>query len=154
MLDAVRVGSALTGRVAAKGNFGLSKTGYAESNIVEIRWLQKNQTVGYGGDYVCRKGTRIAVVPLGYADGFCAEKQRDQYTFHSTSLVCLSALKAWLTGKRLTVSVNGRPARVLGHVGMQHTVIDVTDLDCAIGDAVRFDVNPILAGAMIPKKYV
>ena len=58
------------------------------------------------------------------------------------------------TGKRLTVSVNGRPARVLGHVGMQHTVIDVTDLDCAIGDAVRFDVNPILAGAMIPKKYV
>ena len=154
VLDAVRVGSALTGRVAAKGNFGLSKTGYAESNIVEIRWLQKNQTIGYGGDYVCRKGTRIAVVPLGYADGFCAEKQRDQYTFHSTSLVCLSALKAWLTGKRLTVSVNGRPARVLGHVGMQHTVIDVTDLDCAIGDAVRFDVNPILAGAMIPKKYV
>ena len=154
VLDAVRVGSALTGRVAAKGSFGLARAGYAESNIVEIRWLQKNQTVGYGGDYKCRKSTRIAVVPLGYADGFCTEKQRDMFHLQNSLMACMSAIKAWMTGKRLSVSVGGRPAYVLGHVGMQHTVIDVTNIECAVGDPVRFEVNPIVAGAMLPKKYV
>ncbi|MBQ4048762.1 MAG: alanine racemase [Clostridia bacterium] len=154
VLDAVRVGSALTGRVAAKGNFGLARAGYAESNVVEVRWLQKNQTIGYGGDWKCKKSTRIAIVPIGYADGICAEKQRDTFGFRSSLRVALSAMKAWITHKKLTATIGGKTVRVLGHVGMQHTVIDVTNVECAVGDPVRFEVNPIIAGAMLPKKYV
>ncbi len=152
--DAVRIGSALTGRAAVGGNFGLSKTGYAEARIVEIRWLQKGQTVGYGADYKCRKSIRAAVVPLGYADGFCTEKQRDMFRFKDALLAGLSGLKSWITRKKITATVNGKSAHIIGHVGMQHTVLDVTKLNCTVGDYAKFDINPLLSGNLLPRKYV
>lgn len=153
-LDAVRVGSAFTGRVPVRGNFGLQRTGYAEADIVEIRWLQKNQTVGYSADYKCRKEVRAAVVPIGYSDGLCLEKAFDMHRFKDAFLSSGHAVKAWLTGRKLVCTVKGKTARVLGHVGMQHVVIDVTDIDCSVGDPVRFEVNPLLAGMMLPKRYI
>ncbi len=154
VMDAVRVGSAFTGRVPVRGNFGLQRTGYAEADIVEIHWLQKGQTVGYSADYKCRRSVRAAVVPLGYSDGLCIEKAFDMHRFRDAFLGAGHEVKGWLTGRKLTCTVKGKTARVLGHVGMQHTVIDVTGIDCSVGDPVRFEVNPLLAGRMLPKKYV
>ncbi len=153
-LDAVRVGSAFTGRVAASGSFGLLKTGVAECAVTEIRWLKKNQTIGYGGDYRCKSPMRVATVPLGYADGFCADKQRDMFTLSGAAMAGLSGLKSWITGRKITAMLHGRPAAVLGHVGMTHCVLDVTDAECAVGDTAYFEVNPIIAGAMLPKRYI
>ncbi len=154
VLDAVRVGSAFTGRIPVKGDFGLQRTGYAEAGIIEIHWLHKNQTVGYSADYKCRRNVRAAVVPIGYADGICLEKSYDMHRFKDAFLESGHALKAWLTRRKYTCTVNGKTARVLGHVGMQHVVVDVTDIDCSVGDAVQFAVNPILAGMMLPKRYI
>lgn len=154
LLDAVRIGSAFTGRVAVKGNFGLQKTGYAESVIVETRWLHRGQTVGYGGDYRCRRSVRIAVAPIGYSDGVCAEKARDSFTFAGGIRAGLSGLKAWASRKKTSGVINGRTCRVLGHVGMLHCVFDVTNVECAPGDTVRIEVNPLIAGGLLPKKYV
>ena len=154
VLDAVRVGSAFTGRVSVKGDFGLRRAGYAEAEIIEIHWLRKNQTVGYSADYKCRKTVRAAVVPIGYSDGICLEKSFDMHRFKEAFLESGHAVKAWLTRKKFTCTVNGQTARVLGHVGMQHVVVDVTDIECSVGDAVRFEINPILAGMMLPKRYI
>ena len=154
VLDAVRVGSAFTGRIPVKGNFGLMRAGYAEAGIIEIHWLRKNQTVGYSADYKCRRNVRAAIVPIGYSDGICLEKSFDMHRFKEAFLESGHAVKAWLTRKKFTCTVNGVTARVLGHVGMQHVVVDVTDIDCSVGDPVRFEVNPILAGMMLPKKYI
>lgn len=154
VMDAIRVGSALTGRIAVRSNFGLSKVGYAECQIVEIRWLHRNQTIGYGADYKCKKSVKIAVLPIGYSDGFCTDKQHDMFRFKDAVYASLSGLKAWLTGKKVTASINGKTVPVLGHVGMQHTIIDVTNIDCAPGDWVKLEVNPLVAGVMLPKKYV
>ena len=44
-------------------------------------------------------------------------------------------------------------ARILGHVGLNHTVADVTDLDCNVGAAAVFDVSPIYVPAGIPRVY-
>ncbi len=152
-LDAVRVGSAFTGRVAVRGNYGLQKTGTAQCPIVEIRWLPKNHTVGYGGDYRCKHMVRAATVPIGYADGFCADKQRDMFHFKNAVLQSLSAFKAWVVGRKVTALVNGKAVPVIGHVGMQHCVLDVTNVDCQVGDIATFEVNPIIAGAILPKRY-
>ncbi len=154
VLDAVRIGSAFTGRVPVKGNFGLQKTGYAESSIVETRWLQKGQTVGYGGDFVCKKATRIAVAPIGYSDGVCVEKARDTFTFSAAAHAGLSGLKKWMGRKKFTGTVNGKTCRVLGHVGMLHCILDVTNVECNPGDTVKIEVNPLIAGGMLPKKYI
>ncbi|HHX71637.1 MAG TPA: alanine racemase [Clostridiales bacterium] len=153
VLDAVRVGSALTGRVAVRGNFGLQKAGTAQCPVVEIRWLPKNHTVGYGGDFKCRQMLRAATVPMGYADGFCTDKQRDMFNFKNAVMATLSAVKAWGTGRQVTAQINGKTVPVIGHVGMQHCVLDVTDVECQVGDMAVFEVNPIIAGAILPKRY-
>jgi alanine racemase len=154
IMDAVRIGSALTGRVSAGGNFGLQKVGHAECQIIEIRRLQKGQTIGYGGDYKCKKSIKIAVLPIGYTDGFCTDKQRDMFRFKDAVFAGLSGLKSWMMRKTTTAVINGKTVPVLGHVGMQHTIINVTDVDCSVGDWVKLEVNPLVAGMMLLKKYV
>lgn len=153
-LDAVRVGSAITGRIPAKCKHDLKRTGYLTCPICEIRWLPANHTIGYGAAYITKKPTKIAVVPLGYGDGFVVEKTRDIYRFRDLLRYQLAELKKWTGTGRIYVMVGGRRARVLGHVGMGHTVIDVTDIECNVGDLVSFDVSPLYVGTQIPRNYV
>ncbi|MCX7614506.1 MAG: alanine racemase [Clostridiales bacterium] len=153
-LDAVRVGSAITGRVPAKCNHELKRTGYLSCPICEIRWLPAKHSIGYGAAYVTKKPTKIAVIPLGYSDGFALEKTRDIYRFRDMLRYMLAELKKWTGTGRIYVSLNGRRARVLGHVGMGHTIIDVTNIECKTGDIVSFDVSPLYVGAQVPRSYV
>ena len=145
-LDAVRVGSALTGRLPGKLNFGLQKTGYLTEEVCETRWLPKGATIGYGAAYKTARPTKIAVIPVGFADGFCVEKEHDSYTAGEALRYALSELKKGLMRKKKYVWLNGSRARVIGHVGMLHTVVDVTKLDCSVGDRAIFDVNTMLVG--------
>ena len=43
-----------------------------------------------------------------------------------------------------TVLLGGKRCRVLGHIGMLHTVVDVTNVNCKLGDKAIFDVNPLM----------
>ncbi|MBE6991983.1 MAG: alanine racemase [Ruminococcaceae bacterium] len=144
-LDAVRVGSAFLGRLSFRGSFGLTKIGWAESPLTELRFLQVGSSVGYGAGYKVKKSTRIAVLPIGWYHGFGIEKGRDLWRIRDCIRGCLSLVKAALTRKKLYVTVNGKKARVLGHIGMVNTVIDVTNIDCAPGDMARLEINPLLA---------
>ncbi len=153
--DAVRIGSAFTGRLPCKvRHSGLSRVGHLESAICELRWLKPGSKVGYGGACTVRKPVRAAVIPLGYADGFHVEKARDTYRIRDGILYMLSDLKRAALGKKTYVKINGKHARVLGHIGMTHTVCDVTDISCNIGDIATVDLNPIYVNAGIYKSYV
>lgn len=152
-LDAVRIGSAIGGRMTAKGEFGLQKTGRLESAVCEVRWLQKGAAVGYGSAFTCKRPTRIAVIPVGSTDGILLEKGRDSLRFRDCFRAALGAMAAPLRGKRPTVAIGGKRARILGHIGLNHTVADVTDLDCNVGAAAVFDVSPIYVPAGIPRVY-
>ena len=39
--------------------------------------------------------------------------------------------------------INGQRARIVGHIGMMHTIADVTDINCNVGDKAIMDVNPV-----------
>src|SRR5581483_7092729 len=67
------------------------------------KWLPAGSYVGYGSTYRCPTRMRIAVLPLGYYDGYPR-----------------------LLSSRAHVLVNGQRCPVLGRVMMNHTVIDVT----------------------------
>lgn len=41
--------------------------------------MPKGHTFGYGAGYVAKDTTRVAVVPVGYTDGFSVEKKRDLF---------------------------------------------------------------------------
>ena len=56
----------------------------------------------------------------------------------------LTALKRMIFPKKLYVSVGGKKCPVLGHVGMLHTVCDVTKVTCQPGETAVLEINPLL----------
>lgn len=83
------------------------------ARIVQLREVPAGTPLSYGGRTVTRRRSRIAVVPVGYADGY-----------------------AWrLTGKAEAL-VRGRRVPVAGSVTMDMTLLDVTDTDAELGNEV------------------
>ena len=143
-LSGVRIGSGLLGRVAVKDPLGLRRVGYAEATVDELRTLPKGHTVGYGAATTVKRETRSAVIPVGYCHGYTLQRGRDVWRAQDCIRGILSNLKLLLRPSWPTVELGGRRLRTLGHVGMLHTCVDVTDCPCAIGDVVRMDINPLM----------
>ena len=140
-LDGVRIGSAIGGRTTAKGDTGLQKTGRLESQVAEVRWLPAGHGVGYGPAFVTKRPTKIAVIPVGYSDGFMVEKGRDAFRFRDSLRYALGDMAKWLRRKKFYVTVGNRRVRVLGHVGLNHTTVDVTCLLYTSGPQPQKDVH-------------
>ncbi|HEX3157980.1 MAG TPA: alanine racemase [Gemmatimonadaceae bacterium] len=81
------------------------------ARVVDIHDLTEGETVSYGARYQAHGSRRVATLAVGYADGYR----------RALSL-------------RGPVLVNGREVRVAGVVTMDMTMIDVTDVPCAVGD--------------------
>ena len=152
-LDAVRIGSAISGRMTAKGSFGLKKTGVMYSQIAEIRWLPKGHGVGYGSAFVTPKAMRIGVIPVGTADGFMVEKARDSFRVRDCLRYALSDLSRLFRKRRQYVTIGSRKARVIGHVGTTHTTVDLSDIDCPVGTEVQLDVSPMFVPQGVERRY-
>ncbi len=131
LMDAVRVGTAFSGRVAGGAAQGLTKVGYIEAGIEEIGWFPKGHRVG---SVVLKKPTKLAVVSVGYYHGF-------SLTRHEQGQSLLDRFR--LYRRRPTVRIGGQRVRIVGEVGMRHTVLDVTDMQCKVGDPVIMDVDPV-----------
>ena len=153
-LDAVRVGSAFTGRIPSKAPTGLHRLGYLESRVIELREVPAGHTVGYGAGYVTKRPTKIAVVPVGYTDGFSVEKKKDLYRFRDVIRYLIGEIRTFFRKGVITVQVDGKPARVLGHVGLCHVSLDVTALDIKVGATAVLDVNPLYVSPLVEKEYV
>ena len=142
-LDAVRVGSAFLGRLAIRDKLGLRRIGWAECPVEELRTVPKGQTFGYAAAAKARRELRVAVIGIGWYNGFAVSRENDTYRFKDSISGILHHLKNLLLPPKLTVTLKGRKCRVLGHVGMVHAVVDVTGLDCAVGDTVIAQINPL-----------
>lgn len=150
--DAVRIGSALLGRLAVRGNFGLKPVGHCEAQVEELRWIPAGQTCGYGAAWKAKKPTRIAVVDVGWYHGFGLEKGRDVYRIRDCVRGVLSLAKAMLLRRSYFVTICGKKCKVLGHIGMLNIIADVTDLECREGDPVILEINPLQVKGM-PVEY-
>lgn len=133
-MDAVRIDNALSGRIPGKNTGGLSRVGYIEAGIEEIGWFPKGHRVGAEHGFVTKKPTKIAVLSVGYYHGFGVGRHISEHRF-------LDVFK-WRK-KKLYARINGQRARVLGSVGMLHTILDVTHIECAVGETAILDVDPI-----------
>lgn len=84
------------------------------TKVIQIRSLKKGDSVSYNRTFVAKRPSRIAVLPLGYADGY------------SRAL-----------SDRASVLIRGRRAPVVGRICMDLTMIDVTEVSgAAAGDDV------------------
>ncbi len=68
--DIARPGCALYGINPVDGDNPMRHVATLSAPILQIRTLDRNETVGYGGTYPAPKGERIAIAGLGYADGY------------------------------------------------------------------------------------
>lgn len=149
-LDAVRIGSALTGRIRARGEYGLQPVGRLESAVAEINWLPKGATIGEGSDYVTKQAMEVAIIPVGYADGFLLQPIRCDFRLGSR---LRHALRVLFGRSRYYVNVGGKRARIIGRVGATHTTVDATGLNLSPGTAAWFEVDPVFVPERIPRRY-
>ena len=84
------------------------------SRVTHVKVLPAGREVSYGGTYVTTRDTRIATVPVGYADGY----------------------RRSLSGK-FYVLIHGKKAPILGRICMDQLMVDVTDIpETAVNDRV------------------
>jgi alanine racemase len=151
-LDAVRVGSALLGRIPIENKYGLHKIGYLKSKIIEFKDLPAKYSIGYANTFRTTRPVRIGIVPVGYKDGFGVEKTRDTFRFIDILRYIYHDLK--LYHKKMFVRVNGKKARILGRISMYNIIIDLTGIEAEIGDNVLLDVNPVLIESSIKRELI
>lgn len=112
-LDMVRLGIGLYGVAVTK--LGVRPITHWTSTISQVKIIGKHETVGYGRKGQADQQKKIAVVPVGYADGY------DRRFSNGGS-------KMW---------VNGAKVPVIGNVCMDMTMIDMTGVEVKEGDLVE-----------------
>ena len=140
-MSAVRVDTALSGRIPGRSYKSLHKVGYIAAGIEELGWFPKGHRIG--SRIVLKKPTKLAVLSIGYYHGFGVYRREE-----SSSL--FGFLKT--RNRRLYVKINGHRAYVVGEVGMMHTIVDATKIDCVVGDTAIMDVDPINVKG-VPRLY-
>jgi alanine racemase len=93
--------------------------------ISQIHFVKAGDTVGYNKKGILTKDSKIATIPIGYADGLSRRLSNGKGAFY----------------------VNGFMAPVVGNVCMDMTMIDVSNIPCNEGDEVIIfgEKNPITA---------
>jgi alanine racemase len=112
--EMVRLGIGLYG-VSTKGAEQVQSIGKFKTSISQIRRIKAGQTVGYGRKGVVAADSEIAVLPVGYADGY------DRRLSNGVGKVYLKKQKV----------------PVIGNICMDMCMIDVTGLNAAVGDEVE-----------------
>ena len=85
-----------------------------QCRITHLKLLEAGREISYGGTYVTSRPTRVATIPVGYADGY----------------------RRSLSGK-FHVLIRGKKAPILGRVCMDQLMVDVTDIpDVQLEDTV------------------
>lgn len=148
-LDAVRLGSAFTGRVITKSKTKLNRIGYLEAEVIETKTVPAGYSIGYSGSYKTKAETKIAIVPFGHYDGFGLTQDKEEINFRHL----LSVLKQFLLRKKTTININGKPFRVIGKIGLSHTAVDITGSDIKCGDIATADISPLLVNPRIERIY-
>lgn len=132
-LDAIRIDTALSGRIPGKNIPALTKVGYIEAGIEEVGWYPKGHRIS--GGVKLKKAARLAVLSVGYYHGFGVMTMDEQENFFKRLFFSFR--------QRKHVKVAGHKARVMGKIGMMHTIIDVTNINCSVGDVVIMDADPL-----------
>ena len=113
-LDMVRLGLGLYG-VDPIDNRILHNVASLRTTILQIRRVPAGDSIGYSRRTVVERDSRIAAIPIGYADG----------------------LNRHLGNRAGYCLVNGQRAPYVGNICMDVCMIDVTDIACEEGDTVE-----------------
>ena len=122
-MDMVRLGIGVYGISALPGK-ELAPVASLKCKILQIKELGPGDTIGYGRWGKATEGTRIATIPVGYADGIDRHLGRGAASF----------------------SVNGHRAPTIGNICMDMCMLDITGIPAQVGDTVTvFGEDPTMS---------
>ncbi|MBQ2403635.1 MAG: bifunctional UDP-N-acetylmuramoyl-tripeptide:D-alanyl-D-alanine ligase/alanine racemase [Prevotella sp.] len=113
-MDMCRLGLGLYG-VNPRDNSTIHNVSALKTTILQIHDIPAGESVGYSRRTILSRDSRIAAIPIGYADG----------------------LNRQLGNRNACCIVNGQPAQYVGNICMDVAMIDVTDISCSEGDSVE-----------------
>ncbi len=111
-LDGVRLGIGLYGSTEDEN---LQQISCLCSVITQIRDVEKNDAIGYNRSFVAKKNMKIAIVPVGYADG----------------------INRRLSNQNGTVFIGGSKCSIVGDISMDSFAVDVSKINAKEGDRVQ-----------------
>lgn len=156
--DFVRIGTLLIGHfptTSFAGELKLQDPWVAKARVVQVRQVPKGTSVGYQSIYRTKSETQLAVIPVGYADGYGVQPHFVPQGFWDFIKIVIKNFLA-LVGVYLgteTVTLKGRTIRVAGKIGMQLTVLDVGTVPCQVGDEVILPIRRTLANPRLVRQY-
>ncbi len=112
--EMVRLGIGLYGFDAAGTVDSLQPISTLKSVISQVKPVRKGESIGYSRSGIAKKDGRIAILPIGYADGY---------------------LRVFGNG-RAYVMINGKKAPTIGNICMDMTMVDITGIEAMAGDEV------------------
>lgn len=92
----------------------LENVGTLKSVISQIRSIQAGESIGYGRRFIANKPTKIATIPIGYADGIS---------------------RHWGNGLGF-VTINNQKASIVGSICMDMLMVNISEINCKEGDQV------------------
>ena len=99
----------------------LENVGTLKSIISQIRTIDAGESVGYGRRFLADKPTKIATIPIGYADGIS---------------------RHWGNGTGYVV-IKNKKAPIVGSICMDMLMVDITDIECKEGaEVIIFGESP------------
>ncbi len=134
--DMVRLGIGMYGLGSdTPDQLNLQNIGTLKTRISQIKHVNKGQTVGYNRNGLLEKDTKVATIPIGYADGFSRLLGNGKHGVFINEIFC----------------------KTVGNICMDMTMIDVSDVSCEEGDEVIVFENSeqikLLAGALNSISY-
>ena len=112
-MDMVRLGIGLYG-VSASGQRGLQNVSTLKTTILQIQQVKAGDSIGYSRKSYVERDSRIAIIPIGYADGL------DRHFSHGGG----------------EVLIRGKRCPIIGNICMDACMVDVTDSEAQEGDSV------------------
>jgi len=101
--------------ISSLSNSGLQPVCSLKTVILQIKNVRTGETIGYNRSGKVEKDGRIAIIPIGYADGFDRR----------------------LGNGNGEVFINGKRARTIGNICMDLSMIDITEISAEEGDNVE-----------------
>lgn len=124
--DFVRIGIGLYG---SANDINLKQISKLISVVSQIREIEKGSSVGYGSSYIAEKKIKMAIIPIGYADGL------------NRKLGCNNGM----------VLIKNKKCKIIGEISMDSLAVNISDLNVKEGDKVEVFGENLLVSEIASK---
>lgn len=152
-LNAVRIGSAFTGRILVPNTIGLKRIAKLKTSVVEVKTLPKGYNIGYSNTFKTKKVTSVAILPIGYMDGINMGTNNDCFRLIDHIRIFYNDFKDMIKKPHIQVVINNKTYNAIGKIGLYNIILDIGNDNIKPGDIATLEVKALYIDSKIERKY-